>query len=307
MYELIILGGGPAGAGAAVYAARKLLKTAIITKNFEGQSVVSDAIFNWIGNKKISGVELAKNLEEHIKSYEGEFLNIFEGEEAVRLYKEKDYFIIKTDKEKEYESKAVIIATGSSRKKLQVQNAEKFEQKGITYCASCDGPMFTGQDVVVVGGGNSGFETAQQLLAYCNSVTLLDSGNCMRAEMITRNKVHANSKFKCLQHSCLTEVHGDKFVNSLIYRDKKTGEEKKLSTDGIFVEIGQIPNTDFAKDLLELDEKGRIVVDPKTQTTSVQGIWAAGDCSSAKYHQNNIAVGDAVKAIEDAYLWLKNN
>ena len=175
MYDLIILGGGPAGAGASVYAARKLLKTAIITKNFEGQSVVSDAIFNWIGNKEISGIELSKNLEEHIKHYEGEFLNIFEGEEAVKLLKENEYFVVKTDKEKEYKSKAVIIATGSGRKKLQVENAEKFEHKGITYCASCDGPMFTDQDVVVVGGGNSGFETAQQLLAYCKSVTLLDS------------------------------------------------------------------------------------------------------------------------------------
>ena len=305
MYDLIILGGGPAGAGAAVYSARKLLKTAIITKEFGGQSTVSETIYNWIGTKEISGNDLAKNLEDHVKNYSGQFLDIFEGEEVEKIEKENDYFIVKTKRQKEFKTKSVIVATGSSRRKLNVVGSDIFENKGITYCATCDGPLFSEMDVAVVGGGNAGFETAMQLLAYCKSVTLLESGDCMKADKITIEKVMAYPNFRCFKNIELVKVEGNKFVESLTYKDKETKEEKTIQVSGIFVEIGQTPNTLFIKDLVKINDYGKIVVDPVTQRTSVDGIWAAGDCTDGKYNQNNIAVGDAVKALEDAYIWLK--
>lgn len=305
MYDLIILGGGPAGAGAAVYSARKLLKTAIITKEFGGQSTVSETIYNWIGTKEISGNDLAKNLEDHVKNYSGQFLDIFEGEEVEKIEKENDYFVVKTKRQKEFKTKSVIVATGSSRRKLDVVGSDIFENKGITYCATCDGPLFSEMDVAVVGGGNAGFETAMQLLAYCKSVTLLESGDCMKADKITIDKVMAYPNFRCFKNIELVRVEGNKFVESLTYKDKETKEEKTIQVSGIFVEIGQTPNTLFIKDLVKINGQGKIVTDPVTQRTSVDGIWAAGDCTDGKYNQNNIAVGDAVKALEDAYLWLK--
>lgn len=305
MYDLIILGGGPAGAGAAVYSARKLLKTAIITKEFGGQSTVSETIYNWIGTKEISGNDLAKNLEDHVKNYSGQFLDIFEGEEVEKIEKENDYFVVKTKRQKEFKTKSVIVATGSSRKKLTIEGSLAFENKGITYCATCDGPLFSEMDVAVVGGGNAGFETAMQLLAYCKSVTLLESGDCMKADKITIEKVMAYPNFRCFKNIELVKVEGNKFVESLTYKDKETKEEKTIQVSGIFVEIGQTPNTLFIKDLVKINDYGKIVVDPVTQRTSVDGIWAAGDCTDGKYNQNNIAVGDAVKALEDAYIWLK--
>ena len=306
MYDLIILGGGPAGAGAAVYSARKLLKTAIITKEFGGQSTVSETIYNWIGTKEISGNDLAKNLEDHVKNYSGQFLDIFEGEEVEKIEKENDYFVVKTKRQKEFKTKSVIVATGSSRRKLNVVGSDIFENKGITYCATCDGPLFSEMDVAVVGGGNAGFETAMQLLAYCKSVTLLESGDCMKADKITIEKVMAYPNFRCFKNIELVKVEGNKFVESLTYKDKETKEEKTIQVSGIFVEIGQTPNTLFIKDLVKINDQGKIVTDPVTQRTSVDGIWAAGDCTDGKYNQNNIAVGDAVKALEDAYIWLKN-
>jgi NADH-dependent peroxiredoxin subunit F len=305
MYDLIILGGGPAGAGAAVYSARKLLKTAIITKEFGGQSTVSETIYNWIGTKEISGNDLAKNLEDHVKNYSGQFLDIFEGEEVEKIEKENDYFVVKTKRQKEFKTKSVIVATGSSRRKLTIEGSLAFENKGITYCATCDGPLFSEMDVAVVGGGNAGFETAMQLLAYCKSVTLLESGDCMKADKITIDKVMAYPNFRCFKNIELVKVEGNKFVESLTYKDKETKEEKTIQVSGIFVEIGQTPNTLFIKDLVKINDQGKIVTDPVTQRTSVDGIWAAGDCTDGKYNQNNIAVGDAVKALEDAYLWLK--
>ncbi len=307
MYDLIILGGGPAGTAAAVYAARKQLKTAIITNEFGGQSTVSENIFNWIGTSEISGLELGNNLKKHILYYKGPFLSIIEQESVTEVIKDNDIIIIKTESGKEFESKALIIATGSSRKKLNAINVEKYEHKGITYCATCDGPMFQGKDVVVVGGGNAGFESSAQLLAYCNNVTMIHHSEEFKADEITVKKTLENPKFKVIINAEILRVDGDKFVNSLTYKDKITGVERTISTSGIFVEIGQIPNTDFAKGLVEIDTVGKIKVDSMTQMSSVPGIWAAGDCTNGKYHQNNIAAGDAVKALEDAYLWIHKN
>lgn len=307
MYDLIILGGGPAGTSAAVYAARKQLKTAIITSEFGGQSMVSETIYNWIGTPEISGAELAENLKKHTLYYKGPFLDIIEGEKITDITKNSNSFITKTESGKTYESRAVLVTTGSSRRKLEAINADIFEHKGITYCASCDGPMFADQDVLVIGGGNAAFETAIQLLAYCKSVTLINRSEEFRADQITINKILENPKFKIITNADILKVEGDKFVSSLIYKDKNNTQEITIPTTGIFVEIGQMPNTSFVKNIVELDQIGKIIVDPMTQMSSTPGIWAAGDCSNGRYHQNNIAVGDAVKALEDAYIWLHKN
>lgn len=307
MYDLIILGGGPAGTAAAVYAARKQLKTAIIASLFEGQSVVSEKIYNWIGTPEISGADLSKSLKDHVLYYKGPYLDVIEGEKIVSVIKNENIITIKSESGKEYTSRGLLIATGSSRKKLPAENADKFEHKGITYCASCDGPMFADQNVVVVGGGNAAFESAMQLLAYCKSVTLIHRSTEFRADEITIKKIKENPKFKIITNAEITRVDGEQFVNSLTYKDKISGIENTIQTTGIFVEIGQTPNTDFVKGVVEIDSIGKIVVDPMTQMTTAPGIWAAGDCTNGKYHQNNIATGDAVKALEDAYIWLHKN
>lgn len=307
IYDLIILGGGPAGASAAVYAARKQLKTILITGEFGGQSTVSETIFNWIGTPEISGAELGGNLKKHVLYYKGEFLDVVDNERASKLTKNDDgTFKVVTDG-KEYISHSILITTGSGRRKLTCENADKYENKGITYCASCDGPLFGGQDVVVIGGGNAGFESAAQLLAYCKSVTLIHKNTEFKADEITVKKMLANPKFKAITNADIVKVDGEQFVSSITYKDKTTNEETTIQTTGIFVEVGQIPNSDFAKEIVEVTPVGNIVVDPNNQMTNVPGIWAAGDVTNGRYHQNNIAAGDAVKALEDIYIWLHKN
>ena len=307
MYDLIILGGGPAGSGAAVYSARKQLKTAIITNEFGGQSIVSELIYNWIGTPEISGQDLATNLKKHVLYYKGPYLDIIDEEKIISVTKNEKIITIKSESGKEYTTKALLVTTGSSRRKLEAINALKYEHKGITYCASCDGPLYEGQDVLVIGGGNAAFETSSQLLAYCKSVTLIHRSDKFRADEITVEKLLENPKFKVIKNADITKVDGEQFVSSLSYTDKITGEEHTLNSGGIFVEIGQIPNTDFVKDVVKIDEFDKIVVDPMSQMSSTEGIWAAGDCTNGRYHQNNIAVGDAVKALEDIYLWIQKN
>lgn len=304
MYDLAIIGGGPAGVAAGVYASRKRLRTVFIAKEFGGQSMVSEGIENWIGTVKISGADLAKNLENHLRAYAGNVVDIKAGE-AVELIKKDDSgsFAVKTNAN-EYKAKTVLITAGSVRRKLNVPGAEALEHKGITYCASCDGPLFADTDVAVIGGGNAGFETAAQLLAYAKSVTLIHKNEDFKADPATVKKVLANPKMKVLASTVILKIKGDKFVTGLVYENKKSGGPRKLSVQGIFVEIGGAPSTDFLGDLVRTTPYKQIIVDPRTQQTSLPGIWAAGDCTDGLYHQNNIAAGDAVKALEDIYMYL---
>jgi alkyl hydroperoxide reductase subunit F len=304
MYDLIILGGGPAGISAGVYASRKQLKTLFVTKEWGGQSIVSPDIHNWIGTISISGNDLAKSLEDHLKAYAGEFVTLMPGTLATNITKRETGFSVTLSDGSVQESKTVLIATGSSRRKLTVPGAVEFDQKGLTYCATCDGPMFSGMDVAVIGGGNAGFETAAQLLAYTKSVILLNHGDMYKADPETVEKVLAHPNMTGILNAATTEILGDGFVNGLTYTDKD-GASHTLSVGGIFVEIGMLPNTSFAKDVIELDEYNRVKIDPWTQRTTTEGIWAAGDCTNVRYHQNNISAGDAVKALEDIYVYVK--
>ncbi len=304
LYDIAIIGGGPAGTAAGVYASRKRLKTVFITESFGGQSIVSPKIENWIGDISIAGNELAEKFEEHLKAYADDVLDIKKGEKVESIVKEEKLFALTTQKET-YRSKTALITSGSQRRKLKVPGAEQFEHKGLTYCASCDGPLFRDKEVVVIGGGNAGFETASQLLAYAKSVTLLHSKENFKADPITVKKVLENPKMTALTNANTKEVKGSVMTESLIYEDKKTGEIHEIPAQGIFVEIGLIPNTYFLEGLLELNKYKQIKIDPKTQKTSVEGIWAAGDCTDTLYQQNNIAAGDAVRALEDLYVYLR--
>jgi len=330
IYDLIIIGGGPAGAAAAVYASRKRLSTLFITSEWGGQSVVSEKIYNWIGTPSLSGNELADNFKKHVLAnatgkMTSSTLEVKEGEKVTNVAEallpqnseskaSAKSFSVKTELDEEFLTKTVLITSGSGRRKLEAKNADRLEHKGLTYCASCDGPLFADMDVAVIGGGNAAFETAAQLLAYCKSVTLLNRSNTFRADEIMVEKVLSaqggsasggkNPKMKAIKNVDLLEIQGDKFVEGLVYKDSTTGEQKELKVAGIFAEIGQIPNTDFVKDLIPLDKFNRIKIDAKNQKTEVPGIWAAGDCTDVLYHQNNIAAGDAVRALEDIYLWL---
>ncbi len=305
MYDLIIIGGGPGGIAAGVYASRKQLNTLFVTKEWGGQSIVSPDIQNWIGTPSISGDQLAKDLENHLRAYAGEFVEIKDKNLVTSIIKEDDgTFTATFEDESTAQAKAILIATGSKRRQLPTPGAEQFEHKGLTYCATCDGPLFSGQDVVVVGGGNAAFETAAQLLAYTKSVTLLQRSDSYRADPVTVEKVLSHENMTGVLNADLTEIKGDNFVSGLTYKDAD-GNEQELAVTGIFAEIGMIPNTDFLEGVIELDDYKRVTIDPWTQQTSVPGIWAAGDCTNIKYHQNNISAGDAVRALEDIYVHLK--
>jgi alkyl hydroperoxide reductase subunit F len=301
MYDLIIIGGGPAACSAAVYAARKRLKTLMLAYEFGGQSTVSEDIQNWIGTPHISGADLGKALKAHVFEYKADILEVKEGQNVASISKDGDILTVTTDAKESFTTKAVMLGSGSGRRKLEVPGAAEFENKGLTYCASCDGPLFADQDVVVVGGGNAAFESAAQLLAYCKSVTIVNRGDAFRADEVTIEKLSKNPKLRLIKNVEMKAVTGEKFVNGfdIVHAD---GTPEHLAVTGVFIEIGQIPNTDFIKDFLTLDQFKKVVVDPMTQRASVTGVWAAGDVTNGLYHQNNIAAGDAVKALEDLYL-----
>ena len=301
MYDLTIIGGGPAGVAAGVYAARKRLKTLFITAEWGGQSIVSEDIQNWIGTPHIPGAKLASDLKAHLEEYKADIVDIKEGKVS-GVKKTDGGFTVKTEGGESFDTKTVLITVGSTRRKLTIPGADIFDNKGVTYCASCDGPLYGGMDLVVVGGGNAAFETAAQLLAYAKSVTLIQRAAEYRADPVTVEKVLGNPKMKGIRSTELVEITGDKFVKSIIYKDLTDGTNKEVLASGIFVEIGLLPSTDFLKGVVELDKVGHIIVDPRTQMTKTPGIWAAGDCTDGLYHQNNIAAGDAVKALEDIYL-----
>jgi len=304
-YELAIVGGGPAGAAAAIYAARKRLRTVMILEEWGGQSGVSTGIQNWIGTPNISGADLADNLKKHVMEYAGEFLTILSPVRATGLTPKDMSVEVALSKGGPVVASAVLITTGANRRKLEVPGAAEYDQKGLTYCASCDGPLFADKDVAVIGGGNAAFETALQLLTYCKTVTLFNRGETFKADAISVAAALAHPNMHVVKNSDILEVVGEKFVTGLRWKNMQSGKEELLPVEGIFVEIGLIPNTGWTGSAIEKNAVGQIKVDPRTHQTSHPRVWAAGDCTDGLYHQNNIAAGDAVKALEDIYMSLR--
>lgn len=306
MNDLVIIGAGPAGAAACVYAARKQLKTTLVTESWGGQSSVSTDIRNWIGTKSISGADLAKSFEEHAKEYEGEFLRFIEGERVESVSKNGETFSVHITNGETLETRALLVATGSHRRKLDIPGATELDNKGVMYCASCDGPVFTDLDVGVVGGGNAAIEAVIELAQYCKSVTLFHRRTEFKADKITTEKALAKENVINVSPVDLVELKGNGMLETVVYKNKETEEMGEKNLAGLFVEIGLIPTTGFIKDIVTVNEIGQIKIDPLTQKTETEGIWAAGDCTNVLYHQNNIAAGDGVVAIEDIYRTLNS-
>ncbi|PIP46049.1 MAG: pyridine nucleotide-disulfide oxidoreductase [Candidatus Colwellbacteria bacterium CG23_combo_of_CG06-09_8_20_14_all_42_19] len=305
MYDLVIVGGGPGGVAAGVYAARKKIKTLIIAETFGGQSLVSADIKNWIGTKSISGFELAKALEEHLRAQED--IEIIDGVLVNKVVKEGSAFKVVTSDGKEFQTKNVLISSGSRRRKLDIPGETKFDGRGVAYCSTCDAPIFKNKRVAVVGGGNAGLEAVLDLIPYATEIYLIQRSDILKGDSTTQEKIKSDPKVKIITMAKPLEIEGDKFVENLKYEDRNTGEIKEIRLEGVFVEVGSIPNADMVKDLVELNKYGEIVVDHKTQRTSCEGIWAAGDVSDVIYKQNNISAGDAVKAVLDIYGNLNKN
>ena len=303
-YDVIIIGGGPAGTAAAVYSARKKLKTLLITESFGGQSIVSDDIQNWIGEPHISGFDLAKKLEAHVRA-DPEAGEIKMPEKVLKVKESDAGFAAETDKSNVYQGKAIILVAGARRKRLNVPGEDKFEGKGVAYCSTCDAPLFSDMKVAVIGGGNSGLEAVHDLFPYASEVYLLHRSESLKADPATIEEARKNPKLKeIILNANTKEILGENSVSGIRYQDLKTGEEKILEVQGVFVEIGSTPNSEMVKGLVDIDAFGQVVIDPKHGSTSHRGIFAAGDITDDPYKQNNISAGDAVKAALAAYNYL---
>ena len=303
MHDITIIGGGPGGVAAGVYSARKKLKTLVIAESFGGQSVVSDSIGNWIGHKEISGVELARSLEEHLRAQED--IEIRAPEKVEKVEKANNHFLVATNKGA-YESRALIIATGARHRRLGVPGEDRLDGRGVSYCSTCDAPLFRDKKVAVIGGGNSGLEAVVDLFPYAQEIFLIIKGETLKGDPITQEKVKKSPQTTIIYNAETQEILGDKLVEGIRYLDTKENKEKEIAVDGVFVEIGMVPNSEFLGDLVEKNKYGEIIVDPKTQATSQPGIFAAGDVTDGLYKQNNIAVGDGAKAALSAYAYLKS-
>lgn len=320
MYDLIIIGGGPAAIMAAIYAARKQLKTLLLTKEFGGQLMEGYIIENYLGYWAISGVELVQKFVEHLKRFDkkisqGNFdLEIKESENVERIKLNEDkagvddskIFDVQSDRGI-YQGKALIIATGKAERKLDIPGAKEFEGRGISYCATCDAPIFRDKIVAVIGAGDAGQDTVWQLTKYASKIYLFNRYDELRGDdKELQKRLKKEEKVEILAEVEPTQILGDKFVNSLIYKNFRTKEEKKIDVGGIFVEIGSTPSSLFVSDLLRCNDKGEIIIDQGTCATSVPGIFAAGDVTDSLEKQIITAAGMGAKAALAAYNYLKN-
>jgi len=297
LYDLIILGGGPAGIAAGIYAARKKLKTLLIAESFGGQSVVAAQINNFIGFKSVSGIEMKNILEEHLRSHEE--IEIKEGARVEKIEKKENNFAISVNGE-QFETKTVLVALGSSYRKLSIPGEKEFTGKGVFYCSTCDAPLMKNKTAVVVGGGNSGFYAVLDLLPHASKIYVLEYGDAFRADPIYIDKAKASGKVEFITMAKTLEIIGGSengFVSAVKYEDRQNKEIKEIKTDGVFVAIGYAPNSGIVKDLIKTNEQGKIIIDHQTQKASLEGIWAAGDITDVLYGQINVAIGDAIKAV----------
>jgi alkyl hydroperoxide reductase subunit F len=298
IYDLIIIGAGPAGITAAVYAARKKIDTLVVTKDIGGQAALSGDIQNYTGYQFISGPELAEKFEEHMRKFN---FDIRENEEVTKLDAKQNNFLIKTDKNS-YRAKAVIVASGKKSRELGVSGEKKFKNKGLVYCATCDAPLFSGDDVAVIGGGNSSLDATLQLMKIANHVYVINITNHLIGDEIMQEKIKKSKKVSILNNSQVIEILGDDFVNAIkIEKDKK---EETLAVQGIFVEIGLTPNSNFAVDLNKT-KSGEIKVNNKN-ITNIPGIFAAGDVTDVFEKQIIIAAGEGAKAALSVFHYLSS-
>lgn len=303
VYDLIIIGGGPAGITAGIYAARYRFKILLITKDFGGQ-VARKAVpvENYPGFKEISGIELIQKFKQHLDKFKVETIE----DSVIKIEKNKGNFQVFTQNQKQFESKAVIIASGADPRPLKVPGEKEFLGKGVSYCTVCDAALFKDKTVAVIGGGNAGFEAAIALARLAKKIYILEYGEKVKADIENQQLAQKTRKVEIITNASLKEIKGDKFVNSIIYQNRKTGQDEQLKTEGVFVEIGSLPASSFAKDLVEFNQRGEIKVDFETFQTKTPGLFAAGDINVGQYKQIITACGEGAKAALAAYEYLKN-
>jgi alkyl hydroperoxide reductase subunit F len=297
-YDVLIVGGGPAGAAAAVYAARKGIRTGIASERFGGQVLDTLGIENFVSVKETEGPKFALALEEHVRHYDVDIVNL---QRAKALRPQQGLIEVELESGAVLKGRTVIISTGARWRNLGVPGEQDYRNKGVTFCPHCDGPLFKGKRVAVIGGGNSGVEAAIDLAGIVSHVTLLEFGGELRADAVLQRKLHSLPNVDVIVNAQTTQVAGDgERVSSLVYKDRASGEEKKLELEGVFVQIGLVPNTEWLKGTVELSRHGEIIVDARGQT-SLPGVFAAGDCTTVPFKQIIIAAGDGAKAALGAF------
>ena len=300
-FDVLIVGGGPAGAAAAIYAARKGIATGIVAERFGGQVMDTMAIENFISVKETEGPKMVAALEEHVKAYEVDIMNLQRAAKVVPASAPGGMAEVVLENGAVLKSRSVIVATGARWRELNVPGEREYRNRGVAYCPHCDGPLFKGKHVAVVGGGNSGVEAAIDLAGIVGQVTLIEFDAKLRADAVLQAKLTSLRNVTVITSAQTTEVTGDgSRVNGLVYVDRVSGEIKKVELEGVFIQIGLLPNTDFLKGTLELSRYGEIVVNDRCET-SAHGIFAAGDCTTVPYKQIVIAMGEGSKAALSAF------
>lgn len=303
IYDLIIIGGGPAGITAGIYAGRQKMKTLLITKEFGGQMAKkATEVCNYPGFERVSGVELIGKFVEQLEKQgcvEIKFL------EAEKIEKSDDTFTITTTENEKLESRAIIVATGADPRPLEAIGEKEFIGKGVSYCVTCDGPIFRDKTIAVIGGGNSGLEAALFMKNYAKKIYVLEFGTEIKADQENIEEAKIGEKIEIITNASVKEIKGNNFVDSLIYQDNVSKENKTLEVQGIFIEIGTQPATALAKDLVDFTKRDEIIVEPETFQTKTPGLFAAGDNNSGPYKQIVTAAGEGCKAVLAAYDYLR--
>ena len=301
-YDILIVGGGPAGSSAAIYSARKGIRTGIVSERFGGQVMDTLGIENFISVKATEGPKLVTALEEHVKEYEVDIMNL-QRAKSIQKNDENALFEVELENGGKLKSKSVIVATGARWRELNVPGEKEFKGKGVAYCPHCDGPLFKGKHVAVIGGGNSGVEAAIDLANIVGHVTLFEFAGELKADDILQKRLYSLSNVDVILNAQTLEVLGSDKVNSMIYLDRKTNEKKTIALEGIFIQIGLLPNTDFVKNTVDLSKFGEIIIDSHGQS-SLPGLFAAGDVTTVPYKQIIIAMGEGAKASLGAFDYL---
>ena len=300
-FDVLVVGGGPAGAAAAIYAARKGIRTGVLAERFGGQVMDTLGIENFISVKETEGPKLAMALEQHVKEYDVDVMNLQRAAKLIPASEAGGLIEVQLDNGATLKSRSVILATGARWREMNVPGEKDYKAKGVCFCPHCDGPLFKGKRVAVIGGGNSGVEAAIDLAGIVSHVTLLEFADTLRADAVLQNKLNSLPNVTVIKSAQTTEVTGDgQKVNGLSYKDRVSEEIKHIELEGIFVQIGLLPATDWLKGTLELSRFGEIVIDAKGQT-SAAGVFAAGDCTTAPYKQIIIAMGAGATASLSAF------
>ncbi|SNZ03309.1 alkyl hydroperoxide reductase subunit F [Terribacillus aidingensis] len=301
-YDVLVVGGGPAGSSAAIYAARKGIRTGIVAERFGGQVLDTMSIENFITVKETEGPKLVASLEEHVKEYDIDVMNL---QKATKIAK-NDLFELELENGATLKSKSVIISTGARWRNVNVPGEQEFKNKGVAYCAHCDGPLFEGKDVAVIGGGNSGIEAAIDLAGIVNHVTVLEFNATLKADEVLQKRAYSLPNVTIITNAQTTEITGDENVNGISYLERDTGEEKHVALQGVFVQIGLVPNTEFLADVVERTPMGEIIVDKHGQS-NIPGLFAAGDCTDSAYKQIIVSMGSGATASLGAFDYLIRN